>query len=220
MGLEKTQPAYDSACSRPARAKEIGRPHKSFSRSSGASNARAMDVFIRQAKLSDARAIAEVHVAAWTAAYEGLVPAGRLPEVSVDANEVRWKGRLASRSEQTLVCRREGRVIGFVSFGLSRDEDLDKSTTGEIYAVYLGYEFWSRGYGKALCLEALARLRERGLRQAVLWALRDNVRAIRFYEAIGFRPDGASKAVAKEGGFELREVRYRIALEGKREGSA
>jgi hypothetical protein len=42
-----------------------------------------------------------------------------------------------------------------------------------------------------------------------LWVLVDNTLGRRFYEAMGFRPDGAIKSEDRPG-FTLEEVRYRI----------
>jgi RimJ/RimL family protein N-acetyltransferase len=44
----------------------------------------------------------------------------------------------------------------------------------------------------------------------VLWVLRDNTRARRFYERAGFAPDGATDVLDRLGG--VTEVRYRRAL--------
>jgi RimJ/RimL family protein N-acetyltransferase len=47
--------------------------------------------------------------------------------------------------------------------------------------------------------------------KVTLWVLDSNARARRFYEAAGFRPDGAVK-VDDSHGFVLRELRYRRQL--------
>jgi hypothetical protein len=43
--------------------------------------------------------------------------------------------------------------------------------------------------------------------------LRGNQRAIRFYEALGFWADGASKVETNRDGVPFDEVRYRCALD-------
>jgi ribosomal protein S18 acetylase RimI-like enzyme len=59
---------------------------------------------------------------------------------------------------------------------------------------------------------ALDRLAAAGYEQATLWVLDTNARARRFYEAAGFRADGAEKPDDR-GTFTLREVRYRRPLD-------
>ncbi|RAS29045.1 hypothetical protein BCL80_107157 [Streptomyces avidinii] len=45
------------------------------------------------------------------------------------------------------------------------------------------------------------------IRDITLWVLKENVRARRFYERAGFRPDGAEETF-EAGGARVPEVRY------------
>ncbi|HUQ39529.1 MAG TPA: hypothetical protein VM030_05200, partial [Acidimicrobiales bacterium] len=45
---------------------------------------------VRVAGVEDARAIAEVHVASWLAAYRGIIDDDVLDGLSVDARAARW----------------------------------------------------------------------------------------------------------------------------------
>jgi len=165
---------------------------------------------IRRAKSSDARGIAKVHVAAWKAAYRGLLPDNTLDQLSVDDSEARWKERLAGAWGKILVAEQKDRIIGFAACGASRDEDLDK--VGELYVIYVHPEEWRKGYGATLIGEAMKHLREAGFEEVVLWVLRGNQQAIRFYEAAGFVADGASKVKQRTDGTELPVIRYRQSL--------
>ena len=53
--------------------------------------------------------------------------------------------------------------------------------------------------------------RQAGFRAIVLWVLRDNQRARRFYERAGFAPDGAINVLTGLGG--VIEVRYQRPLD-------
>lgn len=64
--------------------------------------------------------------------------------------------------------------------------------------------------GTKLVREAEQMLRARGYGEIVLWVLEGNADARRFYEAMGFVPDGASKIVQL--GVPLKAVRYRKTL--------
>ena len=61
--------------------------------------------------------------------------------------------------------------------------------------------------------QVLARVSGAGYRCITLWVLEDNARARRFYERVGFAPDGASHRLPDLGG--VTEIRYRRALCGK-----
>jgi ribosomal protein S18 acetylase RimI-like enzyme len=97
-------------------------------------------------------------------------------------------------------------MLGFVSIGPSRDEE----GIGELYAIYVDPDEWSRGAGRALIARAERRLAEE-YTEATLWVLEDNPRARRFYEAAGWQTDGARQTVVRLG-VSPPEVRYRKRL--------
>jgi len=138
---------------------------------------------VRTARPEDARQIAEVHVSSWRAAYRGIVPDTLLDSLSVEAWTGLWQERL-SRAGQTinLVSVFAESVIGLITAGPARDPDCDLLRTQEVYAIYLSSEYWGHGHGTELYLAAEDRMRQSGALDAILWVLRDNVRARRFYE--------------------------------------
>jgi RimJ/RimL family protein N-acetyltransferase len=145
---------------------------------------------IRVAGVGDARAIAEVQVAGWHAAYRGLMPDERLDGFTVEVRVPAWARHLAGGSRsRTTVCEHAGRVVGFISVGPSRDVD----GWGEVWALYALPETWGTGVGRALLAEGLAWLAARDLRRVMLWVLDGNARAIRFYRAAGFELTGAAE---------------------------
>ncbi|OPG08397.1 GNAT family N-acetyltransferase [Microbispora sp. GKU 823] len=81
----------------------------------------------------------------------------------------------------------------------------------EISAIYLSAEVWGAGVGRRLMAAALDSLAAAGYEQATLWVVDGNMRARRFYERGGWRPDGAVQRDESDG-FPLTEVRYRRAL--------
>jgi GNAT superfamily N-acetyltransferase len=62
-------------------------------------------------------------------------------------------------------------------------------------AIYVRPSAWGTGLAVALHDAAVAELRARGVVQARLWVLEENDRARRFYERLGWRPDGTSRVV-------------------------
>ena len=150
-------------------------------------------VVIRDAVPSDARAIAEVHVASWRWAYRDDLPAEFLDGLSVDDREQEWNQMLAlDRSGAgTLVAEDRDRVVGFCGFGPSRDEDaLERAA--EVLTIYVLPEVLSRGIGRDLFAAALDRLRATGFDRATLWVMASNDRSRRFYERAGWSWDGTT----------------------------
>jgi ribosomal protein S18 acetylase RimI-like enzyme len=163
---------------------------------------------IRKAELSDAKGIAQVHVAAWKAAYRGLLPDEALDRLAVDDSERRWKERIAEPWGDIFVVQQQDRIVGFAGCGATQDEDLDGDKVGELYLIYVHPREWRRGYGAALLEQAMARLREDGFEKVILWVLQGNEQAIRFYEAAGFEANGASRVKQRADGTDMSIVRY------------
>jgi ribosomal protein S18 acetylase RimI-like enzyme len=168
----------------------------------------------RHAELADAAGIARVSVAAWRTAYAGLMSAERLATLSLEERVGRWRARLGGLEPTvatTLVVEQIGAIGGFVSLGPQRDvaDAAASPRTGEVWAIYVDPMLWGKGAGQALLAAARAELRAAGFVELVLWVLRDNARARRFYEAAGLHGDGAEKTPVEEAGERLAHVRYR-----------
>ncbi|HSL09750.1 MAG TPA: GNAT family N-acetyltransferase [Actinomycetota bacterium] len=148
-------------------------------------------VMFRAATVDDARAIAEVHVASWRWAYDGLLPQTVLDGLSVDERARGWTPIVAADPRSVVVALDGDRVIGFASVGPTRDDDPPPGT-GEVFALYLVPEVAGTGVGEALLRRAEARLRETGFVRATLWVLETNERARRFYERCGWSWDGTT----------------------------
>lgn len=165
---------------------------------------------IRRAWLDDASAVAGVYVRSWQAAFAGLVPQRYLDSMDPGHEESEWKTRIANTawpSSGVLAAETEAGIVGFASFGPSQET----SVIAEIGTLYATPEVWGTGIGKQLMLATLAVLRHADYTQATLWVLQDNERARRFYEAAGWRADGAA-VKDSTGGASLNKLRYRCPL--------
>jgi GNAT superfamily N-acetyltransferase len=123
----------------------------------------------------------------------------------------RWVEIFERGSSETLVADEDGQIVGFISYGKSRQERAARDE-GEIYAIYVASSHWSKGIGRLLWISALARLRELQFVRAIVWALAANDRAIRFYERVGFALAADSESTVEIGGERLPESRYEIAI--------
>lgn len=160
---------------------------------------------IRKATLHDARDIANIHVKTWQAAYEGIVPAAFLRDMSADRRAIQWRDRLSDPTGGVLVAETENRIAGWASFGSGRDDD--ETNSGEIYAIYVHPGFWGYGFGRELMAAAEAQLRRDGAERITLWVFEENQRARRFYEKCAYAFDGGkrNKIIAEKS---LRMLRY------------
>jgi GNAT superfamily N-acetyltransferase len=163
-------------------------------------------VDIREAVVGDAAAIAEVHVRTWQGAYARIFGAERLAGMDVVARVRRWRQWL-EEGQHVIVAVDDGRVVGFVWVGPSREPDAD----AELYAIYVLPDSWGSGAGTALMGAGVEAMREAGYREAILWVLEENPRARRFYEREGWQIDDAHKEDDALG-VRVAEVRYRLRL--------
>jgi ribosomal protein S18 acetylase RimI-like enzyme len=151
-----------------------------------------------------------VQVTTWRAAYAGLVDADVLDAMSVDERTRMFRAWLGGTvSARHFVADAGGAVVGFCTVATPARDTALGVRVAEIAAVYVLPEHARAGIGTALLEATTASLREDGYQAVVLWTLRANEPAQRFYEAHGFARDGAEKIASAHG---LDEVRYRAPL--------
>ena len=166
---------------------------------------------IRSATPDDAGIIATIHVEAWRVAYRGIVPDEFLDSLSIDGRESTWRQILSSRHESVWVAQESETIVGWISAAASRDADAG-AATGEIWAVYVAPGRWRKGVGRALCETAERHLHLGGFIEVTLWVLKDNERAVKFYQSSGFVLDLGHEKGLERAGKTLTEVRFRKRL--------
>jgi GNAT superfamily N-acetyltransferase len=164
---------------------------------------------IRAATVDDAAQIAGVHVAAWQAAYRGLIPDAIRDGLSIKDRAERWREILKPSAGITFIGGTGKVVTGFCNLIPSRDNEPGSKAVGEIAAIYVHPVHWRAGTGRKLCERALREAQKWQCKSVTLWTLSTNTPAIRFYEAMGFVPDGATKMEWLKD-FKIHEIRLRI----------
>ncbi|MFD7231682.1 GNAT family N-acetyltransferase [Streptomyces sp. NPDC059881] len=169
----------------------------------------ARQVRLRRMTDADCEAVAAVRVGGWRHAYAGLMPQEYLDAMDETADAGRRRAQLAAADRAGvvhLVAEAAGEVVGWGCYGPYREED---TTTGdgEVYALYVRPERIGTGVGRALLTGLLSRAEADGRPALLLWVLKDNARARRFYEKAGFTADGAQEPF-EVGGAVVQEVRY------------
>jgi GNAT superfamily N-acetyltransferase len=148
---------------------------------------------VRPGAPADVDAIADLAVRSWREGFRGIVPDEIDPEAAwrPDRIEARLAGRVDDGSG-ILVAERGERVAGFVLYGPCRDDDAS-AAMGEVWALYVDPDHWRAGVGRALVDASLEQLRATGFAEGAVWTLAESPRNLRFYEALGFRLDGAEQ---------------------------
>jgi GNAT superfamily N-acetyltransferase len=152
---------------------------------------------VRSALAADAAALAHVHVAAWRAAYVGVMPDAYLAELDEGVSTA-------------LIGTIDGVVRGFATFGVARDDEPVEAA--QLYGFNLHPIAFGSGLAIALHGAALDALGAAGHTGVYLWVAEANPRARRFYEREGWTADGGVK-IEEFGGRPLREVRYTVGVQ-------
>lgn len=171
-------------------------------------------IVVRPAVPGDAPAMAALHVRAWRAAYEGVMPDAFLARLAVEEREAMWRRSLtepdlAPAERVILVAEVEGSVRGFAAAGHARGDD--EHGLGELFAINVDPPAWGGDASGALLAAASAWLDAR-FPASILWVVDRNERARSFYERAGWSPDGATK-VEDYDGTAVHECRYRRAAQ-------
>ena len=124
----------------------------------------------------------------WRYAYKGIVSQDYLDGMKLEKVE-----EIAFKFKDGVYVAKDGdKVVGFVSYGEYRGEDLENA--GEIYAIYVLEDYWGKGVGARLVETALENLKD--FQIVALWVFKDNLRARKFYEKCGFKADGKENTFA------------------------
>ncbi|MGD9573762.1 MAG: N-acetyltransferase family protein [Thermoleophilia bacterium] len=171
-------------------------------------------VEVRLATARDAAGIAAIHIASWRRAYRHVFSPEALAGIPSGDRERLWQAVIGTREPRRRVLvagPSGGSPRGFAAWSPTRDDGGDAETTAELCALYVHPDAWGGGLGGALLARGEALARADGFTRATLWVLRDNPRARGFYEAAGWRADGAEQE-EEVLGTRVPEVRYAVDL--------
>ncbi|WP_112662861.1 GNAT family N-acetyltransferase [Microvirga flavescens] len=173
-----------------------------------------MTIVVREALEADVEGIARVHVQGWRESYKDFLSAESLAGLSVEERARMWRSTFAQpdpRARLLVAETAEDGIVGFARGGPVRSKGaVPLDTDAEIYAIYLLDKVKRQGIGRRLMTGVLDHLSQQEFLAAGLWALKENLSARRFYEALG-------GIAGPEQPLELRgqtviEVAYRFAL--------
>lgn len=147
---------------------------------------------MRDAIADDAPVVARIYVDSWNAGFGDA-----LARRELDAGLVRrWGDELAfGGTTRWWVAERDGLAVGFAGVGASRDPI--RPGLGELDTIAVDPRRWRTGVGGALMAVALGDLGAR-FREAILWTVAGNGRALGFYRATGWEADGGTRAAGRE----------------------
>ncbi len=143
---------------------------------------------VRGATRADAAAIARLHLDSWHVAYRGIVPDDLLDAITVESRQDHWERVLAAPDGAEFVSVAEdidGHLLGIASGGPELGGD--PQYRGELYVLHVRQDAQGQGVGRALMRAVAERLAADGITTLLVWMLRENYPARRFYAALGGR---------------------------------
>ena len=148
---------------------------------------------VRLAAPDDIEMLGGISERAWRATYPGIVP-DRVLDEWIEAARGNWRqafqGGAAERGWRPWVADRNGLVLGFATTTPAKSDWLPPPPgAGELTNLYIEPDAIGTGIGRLLYEHAMTDLRERGFDPLVVWAFRENARAVRFYERMGLAMD-------------------------------
>ena len=174
----------------------------------------AGEVVVRQARRTDARAIAEVSVASRRWSYREVLPEADLDALSVEQVTADFTEELAELPPGSAVYVAElaRRIVGY-AYVLPSPDDNAPAGTSELGSLYVTEDAAGTGVAHALMDAAIEQAHAVGQGVLTLWVRRENGRARRFYEKQGMRPDGAERSRPHDVlPTEMHEIRYRMSI--------
>lgn len=172
-------------------------------------------------------ALSRIHALAWHSAYRGVLPQSYLER---EITQERWipffQQGFQAGTHQGLLLLRDGEPVCSGSCGLARlDAGQDGSLCafdntvyqgwGEVISLYTLPGETGKGYGSLLLEEMVGRLSRAGYPGCLLYVLRENAGARRFYERHGFRWDGTQAEVPLPPDIVCTDLRYTRMLPGR-----
>lgn len=145
----------------------------------------------RDATPADAEAIAALFATSFTATFGHLYAAPDLATFLAGFTLAGWRAELADPAIAVRVAEIAGTLAGFAKSGPLTLPVTPTGPARELRQLYLADAAKGTGLAQALTAWTIADARARGAHELFLSVYIDNIRAIRFYERLGFVDIGA-----------------------------
>ena len=161
---------------------------------------------IRQAEIKDASRIVEIHIFGWRCAYRGIISDDYLFTTLSVAQRIKpFEKVLEEHKKEIYVYEEEEIIKAFMTIGRCRDDD--KKNAFELWALYVEPLMKHQGIGTKMIRYCEDIAVQRGFAENIVWVLKDNDASRKFYEKIGYKPDGKENYLQDIHAIEVRYTR-------------
>lgn len=142
---------------------------------------------IRLMRMDDLDTVGEIVNQNWKNTYSAYVNNELLSIESCERRKKEIEAELFSGSLMNYIYEDAGMVKALLTFGKTADSD--RSGAFEIWRIYVSKNFQGEGIGKSLLEFAEEQAEGSGYKEIVIWAFKENTRAIAFYKHYGYIAD-------------------------------
>lgn len=140
------------------------------------------DYIIRKNELKDQEQMAHIKVDGWRNTYDKIIASRYLKSLNYEQQTQRYIASFEEYKDLVLVAVRDNEVLGYSCFDL-----VDKSGNfdSELVSLYVKPSEKGKGIGTNLLKETAKELLLHGKNNMIIWCLKENKGAIKFYEKLG-----------------------------------
>lgn len=153
-----------------------------------------MDFKAVRATIDLAGIIGEIQSLSWRKAYKGLMPDDFINDFTPEDRAADFERVIMNQTEELYLFLDGETPVGMAVLHYCDDADAHAGD-GEIKALYIHPDHWSKGYGTKALDFSVNRLKERGFDRVVLWVLEENHKGRKFYEQRGFKSEDTNRVM-------------------------
>lgn len=140
------------------------------------------DYIIRKNELKDQEQMAHIKVDGWRNTYDKIIASRYLKSLNYKQQTQRYIASFEEYKDLVLVAVRDNEVLGYSCFDLvDKSENFDS----ELVSLYVKPSEKGKGIGTNLLKETAKELLLHGKNNMLIWCLKENKDAVKFYEKLG-----------------------------------
>ncbi len=140
------------------------------------------DYIIRFNRLEDQKYMARIKIDGWRDTYDSIIAATYLKGMDYEEQTERFYRSFDEYKYRVLVAVKGDEILGYACFD---PKERSFKYDAELESLYIRNDMHHKGIGTALFKETAKQLYALGRRNMIVWCLKGNDNAIRFYEKLG-----------------------------------
>ena len=151
-----------------------------------------MEYTIEAAKIGDEEILAYIQTESWKEGFKSILDTDVLQQYTqLDKVTAMYRRTLEQKDGNGYILKVEGEPHCIAWWDQTRENDMPGYA--ELICIHSLHDKWRKGFGTKMMGKVLSDIAHAGYSKVMLWVFEDNNRARRFYESLGFKPNGKTK---------------------------